>query len=75
MKEATGLRGTGEEGVEAMSVEAMNVGVMIVVASTEVEEEVVRPPVWGKSESLPSPSSPNRYHYLVLLDGSAQIFI
>ncbi|XP_053529508.1 TATA-binding protein-associated factor 2N isoform X4 [Ictalurus punctatus] len=47
MKEATGLRGTGEEGVEVMSVEAMNVGVMIVVASTEVEEEVVRPPVWG----------------------------
>lgn len=79
MTEVTGLRGTGAEGVvaltaEAMIVAALTVGVTIVAALTEVEEEeVARPLVWGKSESLP----PNRYHYvlLVLLDGSAQIFI
>lgn len=68
MKEATGLRGSGAEGVAALtvvaltvaaltvgasSVVALTVGAMIVVALSEVEEEEeARPLVWGKSESL-----------------------
>lgn len=77
MKEATGLRGTGAEGVAALNVGAtivvalnvgvtivvaLNVGAMIVVALTEVEEEQeARPLVWGKSESLPPPTGTITY--------------
>lgn len=53
MKEVTGLRGTGAEGVVATIVGAMTAGVTIVVVLTEVEEEEDHPLVWGKSESLP----------------------
>ncbi|XP_060761802.1 TATA-binding protein-associated factor 2N isoform X2 [Neoarius graeffei] len=52
MKEVTGLRGTGAEGVVVMTVEVLIVVVMtvealIVVAMTEVEEEEAHPLVWG----------------------------
>lgn len=61
MKEVTGPRGTGAEGVVATTAEALIVAVTSVEASTvaaliEVEEEEARPLVWGKSESLPPPT-------------------